>query len=109
MEIQFWPPEAEDGPILDFIQNLDNKIKKKILRDLEDKVAKYDLHTLIRMGIIKRLTGVPLYEIISRQIRILMAIRQQTCWLLHGFVKKSNHTPRHMIDTAMQRSRDIPQ
>lgn len=106
MEIEFWPPYSNQSEIADFISNLDIKLKKKVVRDL-DIIRQNDLTNLIKMGIIKRLTGVHLYEIVIKSVRVIIDIRGDTCWLLQAFLKKSNGTPERYIKTALARSQNL--
>ena len=77
------------------------------MRDLE-RNYQYEIPDLLKTRILKPLTDVKLYEVKSKSVRILVTIKKKVCWLLLGFIKKSNKTPPRHIDTALQRARDIP-
>lgn len=107
MEVEFWPPDSEKSEITEFIENLEPALQKKVIRDLEI-IHKYDLSNIIKMQIIKPLTGIPLYEIVIKSVRILASIKKNVCWLLKPFFKKSNHTPKQLLKVALDRSKHLP-
>jgi phage-related protein len=72
----------------------------------------HDLLVEFGMGIIKtkygkKLKDYSLYELIipynGIHHRILFCIISNTAWSLHAFGKKSNHTPKKEIKTALNR------
>ncbi|MBI4067536.1 type II toxin-antitoxin system RelE/ParE family toxin [Candidatus Gottesmanbacteria bacterium] len=106
MDIQFYTSSNTRNYVGEFIEGLPAKAKKKIIRQLK-LLEKYG-HNFIDM---KKLKGCQLYEITINfnniGYRILCAIKQTVCWLLHMFIKKSNDTPKKEINTALGRARDL--
>lgn len=101
MEIEFWLGSNKHNYVDNFIRSQSKQIKRKILRDLE-LIKKYGHfeHT-------KKIRGYNLYEIKIKSCRIFCTIKGSTCWLLHGFIKKSNKTPIKELETANKRLEDL--
>ena len=86
------------------------KAIKTIYRQLK-RVGDYELNFLVHAGIIKKLKGYAIWEIIidfnNVCYRIFCVIRNAVLCLVHGFIKKSNRTPAREIKTALSRIRDL--
>ncbi|MBP7785928.1 type II toxin-antitoxin system RelE/ParE family toxin [Patescibacteria group bacterium] len=93
-----------NNPVKDFINNLDIKTNAKILKILH-YMKNYGLESV--SAYIKKLSGSPLWEIRilgKTNVRIIFALYEKgTIWVLHGFIKKTNKTPRIELKTAMER------
>lgn len=105
LELEFWENSSGHIPVLEFIESLDEKQKVKTLRImdlLEEKGTK-----LLQTNYMSKLSGYDLYELIVNikglYLRYFFVIKKNTCWFLHAFKKKSNHTPKKEIDIAMNR------
>lgn len=107
MEVIFWVSINGDSPVTDYIDQLPDKTKKKIIKTL-DLIQKYGV------GFIKtctKLTGTCIYELKIRFdkvfYRIFFVIYKTVCHILHIFKKKSNKAPIRDIETAENRFRTI--
>lgn len=93
-------------PVLEWLKDF-NKEERKII----DRDIKYTQYTWPwKMPLIKPLGG-GLMEIRSklknRQIRIFFILHDGTIFLLHGFVKKTQQTPKNELDIAIKRAKQI--
>lgn len=93
-----------NNPVKEFINSLDIKTNAKILKVLR-YMKSYGLESV--SSYIKKLSGSPLWEIRilgKTNVRILFALYGKgTVWVLHGFIKKTNKTPRNDLKTALDR------
>jgi phage-related protein len=109
MEIELWQAESGRCPVKDFLKNLDGKTFKKIERYL-GLLKEHGLTLAGMVDFFGKLSGYNLYELKCRSnkifVRIFCGISGQTCWLLHGFLKKSNKTPKREIETALNRFKE---
>lgn len=101
--------KQEDGfvPMEDFLDSLEPKLQAKALRDLAVLQAKAEL---LREPMTKPL-GKGLFELRLRQsndiARMIFFFRpERTIVVTHGFVKKSNKTPRREIERALRYKAD---
>lgn len=108
MKIILWKNENDRCPVKDFMEELEPKSKKKILHVL-DLVEKFGFK--IGPEYMPKLKGSELYEIRVRfnkkWHRIFCKIKSSDCYLLHGFSKKSDKTPKREIYTAENRAKLI--
>lgn len=95
------------NPVKEFIDSLTEKQQRKLTRVIS-YIEEYGLTVVIPH--VKKLTGTSLWEIriLGRDnIRVLYAgIDSNSILLLHGFIKKSQDTPRKEIETALNRLTD---
>lgn len=110
MEVEFYCSSNGTNYVKDVIMDQPPKVVKKIWRQL-NRVEKYNLNFLTRAGVMKKLHGYELWEIIVNFgnicYRIFCVIREKTYHLLHMFIKKSNSTPYKEIKTALNRAADL--
>lgn len=110
MEVEFYCSASGTNYIKEFIVGQSPKAAKKIWRQIK-RLEGCNLTFLSQAGIIKKLHGYDLWEICvdfgNMCFRILFVIRNITCHLLHGFLKKSNNTPKREIETALRRTKDL--
>lgn len=110
MEIEFYHSASGTYYVKEFIMEQQPKAVKAIYRELE-RIGKYQLSVLTRAGIIKKLHGYDIWEVMvdSGKVcyRIFCAIRKTVCHLLHGFIKKSNKTHLKEIKTTLNRIKDL--
>ncbi|HCC84503.1 MAG TPA: hypothetical protein DEP87_02375 [Candidatus Pacebacteria bacterium] len=102
MIVDYWTSSGTHNYVSEFIEAQDPKTQKKIVRDLE-------LVESLGTGFanMKKLRGYNMHEVKIKSCRLLCAIRGSVCWLLHGFIKKSNQTPPREIATALKRMSDL--
>ena len=93
-----------NNPVKEFINSLDTKINAKILKILY-YIENYGLESV--SSYIKKLSGYPLWEIRvlgKINVRIIFALYEKgTVWVLHGFIKKTNKTPKNGLTVALNR------
>lgn len=108
MKIVLWKGENGKYPFKEFMDELDPKTRKKILHVLE-LMEKYGYK--IGPEYMSKFKGSELYEIRVRfnkkWHRIFCKIKSSNCYLLHGFSKKSDKTPKREIYTAENRAKYI--
>jgi phage-related protein len=89
-----------------FIFKLQKPAKSKITRYIE-LLEDYGFN--LKMPYSKRITA-NLYELRihgQQEIRIFYTIKRETIFLLHGFIKRTNKTPRREIETALNRLNNL--
>ena len=105
--IIYYLTSSSENPVKKFIGSLSEKQQRKIARVL-NYIEEYGLITAIPH--VKKLTGTPLWEIRivgQDNMRVFYArISSDSILLLHGFIKKSQITPRKEIETALNRLTD---
>lgn len=110
MEVKLHPSPAVQEILTKFIENLDVKMQKKILRTLE-KIEMYGSDALKALGVKKLVADKNIWELRFKQskllVRLLYVIRSNTLWIIHGFIKKQQKTPIREIKTAIRRVQDI--
>lgn len=93
-----------NSPVFEFIQNLDPKIKSKVIGVMD---LLKELGTLVGSPHSKKVTGTPLWELRilgSDNIRIFyVAVINRRFLLLHAFQKKKQKTDKKEIKTAIDR------
>lgn len=108
MEIIFWENDNGKQPVADFIESLEVKTQKKVSFILEI-IEKYG--TTAGSNYFDKLKNLPLYEakimFNKKWHRIFCKVADGKCYLVHGFLKKSNKTPRREINTALERAKQI--
>ncbi len=106
-KVYYYLTSTEENPVKKFIGSLAEKQQRKIARVFK-YIEEYGLITAIPH--IKKLTGTPLWEIRilgQDNIRVFYAsVFSDSILLLHGFIKKSQQTPRKEIETALSRLKD---
>lgn len=109
MTVEFYTTASGRNPVGEFIESSPVKARKKIIRTLE-LLEKYGTK-LLYSGFLEKLRGYELYQLRIKFggviYRILCIIVGATCWLLHIFKKKSNHTPQKEINTALRRKENL--
>ncbi|MBU3978441.1 type II toxin-antitoxin system RelE/ParE family toxin [Patescibacteria group bacterium] len=110
MDIKIFSSSSGTFYVKEQMAEIPAKAIKKITGKLE-LLEKHGMNFVTHAGIMKKLHGYDIYEIVidfNRIFyRIFCVIRNSTCWLLHMIFKKSNKTPLHEIKVALQRSREL--
>ncbi len=103
-KVIYYTSTEGQNPPRRFIESLSERQQRKIIR-LLTSIQEYGLIAAIPH--IKKLTGTPLWEIRilgQDNIRVLYAsVLSDSILIVHGFVKKSQQTPRKEIETALNR------
>lgn len=106
-KIDYYKTLSGAEPIYDFIEKLPLKTKAKIYNTFE-LLTEFSTH--LQPPHAKKLTGTPLWELRilgENSIRIFyLAMTGKTFLVLHGFIKKTQKTPRQEIVTALKRLRE---
>jgi len=96
-----------DNPVKDFLDSLQAAQKTKVFRVFQ-VYSRYGLSAIVPHT--KKLTRTPLWEIRIRgkdNIRVIYLVRaKESILVLHGFIKKSQKTPKRELVTAMSRYED---
>jgi phage-related protein len=102
--VVFYRTEAGSEPALDWFRELDPEDRKTIGADLRTLQIGFPLGMPLCRSI-----GDGVWELRSslpnRIARVLFLIDGQTFVVLHGFIKKSQQTPKPELDTARARKR----
>lgn len=98
--------ENNYSPVKEFMDLLDYKTRAKLLKII-NYIKKYGVNSVPKYT--KKLTGTNLWELrtlgkINARI-IYFTSRNNTIILLHGFIKKSQKTPKNDIEIAKNRLR----
>lgn len=106
-KVYYYISASGENPVKSFIESLTEKQARKIARVIS-YIEGYGLITAIPH--IKKLTGTPLWEIRilgQDNIRVLYAsVLSNSVLFVHGFIKKSQQTPKKEIKTALERLHD---
>jgi len=109
-KIFFYKTTREKELITDFIDSFPNKIVDKIRSEIR-LLEEYGL-SLLSTSKIKKISGsLGLYELrikASVQIRLFFVFVKPNIFLIvHGFIKKTNKTPKKEIKTAISRLKEF--
>lgn len=90
----------------EWLKGFDREDRKVVGEDIKDVEFSWP----IGMPLVRSL-GRELWEVRSRLARgriarVLFCVERQRMVLLHGFIKKTQKTPRHDIDLALKRKRE---
>lgn len=98
--------EGDHCPVKKFLDNLDSDTRAKLLK-IVNYIENYGVNTVPKYS--KKLTGNSLWEIrtlgkINARI-IYSTSKNNTIILLHGFIKKTQKTPKNDLEIAKYRSK----
>jgi phage-related protein len=106
LAVRFYRTENGAEPVRDWLRSLPQAHKKTIGEDI--KTVQYGWP--IGMPVVRKLDD-GLWEVRSRTasgiVRILFTVHQGMMILLHGFIKKSQKTPREDLETARKRKKNL--
>lgn len=111
MEIEQWEDHRGTHPVEDLIVSQPPKAQAKIAWTIG--LLESQGTNLLRTDHMTRLHGCkpPIYELRIRTMgkfyRILFVILDNTAWLLHGFTKQTDKTPRNHITIAIKRAEEL--
>ena len=104
MQVVYFRYENKENPVKQFIDSLSNKQHAKIFRILL-YIEKYGVSSILPH--VRKITSTPLWEIRilgNYNIRIIYVLPlSNIVLLLHGFIKKTNKTPKKEINIALNR------
>jgi phage-related protein len=103
----FYVTSSGKKPVREWLLSLSKEDRKTIGEDI--KTVEYGFP--VGMPVCRRL-GSKLYEVRSnisgkRIARIIFAVKASYMVLLHGFIKKTQKTPKSDIDLALKRQKEI--
>jgi phage-related protein len=103
-KILYYTTPSGQNPIDKFLNPLSGKQQAKILRVFQS-IKDYGLQSILPH--VKKLAGTPLWEIRilgQDNLRVIYVVPlQDTVLILHGFIKKTQKTPKKEIETALNR------
>lgn len=106
LSVKFFATEADSEPVREWLKGLSAQDRKTIGEDIKTVQFGWPLG----MPLVDHLEG-DIWEVRikldNRIARILFVIDKHTMILLHGFVKKSQKTPKPDIDLAKQRLKTL--
>lgn len=102
LSVRFFATDAGSEPVREWLKGLSAQDRKTIGEDIKTVQFGWPLG----MPLVDHLDG-DIWEVRikldNRIARVLFVIDKQTMILLHGFIKKSQKTPKAEIDLAKQR------
>lgn len=107
-KIKYYYTTQGVAPVYRFIESLAEKAQSKVYRSF-DMLQEYGVE--LRQPHVKKITGTALWELRilgADSIRVFyVAEIEQTFLMLHGFIKKSQKTPKKEIKVAINRLNDF--
>ena len=105
LEVVFFRTETENEPVREWLRGLDKADKQRIGTDIE----KVQFRWPVGMPLVRKLET-HLWEVRSnlrrgRIARVLFTVADNDMVLLHGFIKKTQKTPRRDLRLARNRRR----
>lgn len=105
--VVYYISRSGDNPVKIFLDSLQNIQKAKVFR-LFQVYERYGLASIIPHT--KKLTGTPLWEIRIKgkdNIRVIYVSRtEKSILVLHGFIKRTQKTPKKELIIALERYED---
>jgi phage-related protein len=110
MKIEYYTSSGGESYVEEVILMQAPKMIKKILKTI-DMIIDWGVGPSSRAGMMKKLHGYDLYEILvdfnKIFFRILCVLKDGVLYLLSAFCKKSPNTPDREIDTALKRAKQL--
>lgn len=105
MPADFYRSDSGREPVREWLKGLDREDRKVVGEDIKDVEFSWP----IAMPLVRSL-GRDLWEVRSslsrgRVARVLFCVERERMVLLHGFMKKTQKTPKHDIDLALGRKK----
>ena len=102
----FYRSEGGREPVREWLKGLDREDRKVVGEDIKDVEFSWP----VGMPLVRSL-GRELWEVRSRLsrgriARVLFCVEREQMVLLHGFIKKTQKTPKHDMDLALKRKRE---
>jgi phage-related protein len=103
----FWKTETGNEPVREWLKEMSKPDRVKIGEDL----AKLEYYWPVGMPLCRAMKD-GLWELRSklsgkRLARVLLTFFEETLVLLHGFIKKTNKTPKDDLDLAIKRKNTL--
>jgi len=102
MQVHYFTHANGKSPVIEFVSSLDERIQSKIVHIIE-LIKKYGIASVYSYT--RKLSGSSLWEIRligKNSVRLLYAIQEgDKILILHGFVKKTQKTPRRELLRAI--------
>jgi phage-related protein len=106
LRVVFYQTEAGHEPVREWLRSLSKEEKRSIGEDI--KTVQFGWP--IGMPVVRKM-GRGIWEVRTRLNnkipRILFTMHEENIVLLHGFIKKSNKTPKEDLELAQKRLSDI--
>ena len=101
--VNFYRTEAGKEPVRDWLKELPREDKRTIGEDIKTAQLGWPLGMPLIRKMEKNLWEVRSY-LPDGIARVFFTVDENQMVLLHGFIKKSNKTPKNELNTAMTRS-----
>lgn len=105
LDVRFFKTDGGTEPVRDWLRELSAIDKKTIGEDIKTVQFGWPLGMPLVRKMDKDLWEVRIH-LESRIARVLLTISDGKIVLLHGFIKKSQTTPKHDLDLAKDRMRN---
>ena len=106
LEVRFYKTDAGTEPVRDWLQDLSAIDRKTIGEDIKTVQFGWPLG----MPLVRKMDS-ELWEIRihleGRVARVMFTLKKNIMVLLHGFIKKSQSTPKEDLKTAMSRKKNV--
>lgn len=106
LSVRFYKSESGTEPVREWLKSLDSANRKVIGEDI--KTVQFGWP--IGMPVVRKL-DIGLWEVRSKIkdgiARVLFTTADNSMILLHGFVKKSQKTPKEDLNTAIKRKKNL--
>jgi phage-related protein len=99
----FYRSDSRREPVREWLKRLDREDRRTIGEDIKDVEFSWPIGMPLVGSIGRELWEVRSSLPHSRIARVLFCVAQGRMVLLHGFIKKTQKTPRHDIDLALKR------
>lgn len=101
MDFRYWDSPNGKCPAWDFILNLPDKEKVRLLKKLE-AYQEYPVASLWKSGTFKKVEGMVEIRVLlnGKHYRLFGSMEGQQCVLFYGFVKKSKKIPQKNLKAA---------
>lgn len=106
MDIRFYQTENGSEPVREWLKSLSQQDKKTIGEDLKTVQLGWPLGMPLVRKMEKELWEVRVH-LQDRIARVLFTVTNGTLVLLHGFIKKSDKTPKDDLELAKQRIKQL--
>ena len=109
LAVKFYSNSTGKMPVLDWLSDFSEKDQKIIGKDIKTVQFGYPMG----MPLVKTLTNTGALKEIRcnisnrRIVRIIFHVENDTMFLLHGFIKKTQKTPQNDLSLAIKRYNDL--
>lgn len=106
LDVRFYSTKAGTEPVRDWLRSLDDKVRKIIGDDIKTVQMGWPLGMPLVGNLEPGLWEVRI-NVPDGIARVLFATEGQTMILLHGFIKKTQRTPKQDLELARKRMKEV--